>query len=417
MSSLKDDISTAVGSVAKEWKQAKRKEERMSIQSFNREYYTPSHRLTIKQAAFQVMPQAIAKASGDGRYLANARQIMYAARPLVLKLTGGEIWKKSGYFTQQILKEYIERHGDDGRIVWDARGNLYEPHTGRKIALGGASVEDYMHQWTNGCIEIFEPQKSNQRIATIGPQHRYNGILFIEKEGFHEILEDAGIAQKYDLAIMSTKGIPTEAASKLVQSLETGVKIYVVHDFDLAGFIIVKTLKHGTRLNKGYTPVVDLGLRLDDVSDLQSEEVTYDRKKRNPREYLKGCGASEEEMNYLVTGKEYGRWVGKRVELNAMTSDQLITWLESKLERARAKKVVPGYKTLMDAYQRAVFLNSVDRVIENLVEELKSEEVKPLDDLEQRVKDILTQDRGKSWDDAIWELAEEQLENGSTRDA
>jgi hypothetical protein len=416
MSSLKDDISAAVGSVAKDWKKAKRKEERLSSDSLNRQRYRPSYKLTIKNAAFWVMPQAIAKASGDGRYMANARQIMYAARPLVQEITGGEIWQDAAYFTQTILKEYIEKYDGDDRIVWDARGNLYEPHTKRKIPLGGAGVEDYKSAWTNGDIDIFELQKSPKRINTIGPKDRYNGILFIEKEGFYEILEDAGIARKYDLALMSTKGIPTEAASKLLQSLDAAVNIYVLHDFDLAGFKILRTLKRGTRLNIGRTSVIDLGFRIDDVDGLEPEEVFY-RQKKDPRRYLKNyCDVTEEEANFLVKGKTFSRWVGNRVELNAMTSDQLIDWLESKLEKVGAKKVVPDNETLIDAYQRAVFLASVDRRIENLMDELINRDIKTPENLDPRVKDILTEDKRKSWDEAIWELAEEQLENGSMQD-
>jgi hypothetical protein len=60
-------------------------------------------RLQIKEAAYAVMEQAYLHASdpdeylaGGGRLPAEARQIMYAARPLVQKLTGGEGLEKVG---------------------------------------------------------------------------------------------------------------------------------------------------------------------------------------------------------------------------------------------------------------------------------------------------------------------------------
>ena len=57
-----------------------------------------------------------------------------------------------------------------------------------------------------------------------------------------------------------------------------------------------------------------------------------------PKRDLGRCGATPVEQAFLVraerrrnlsTGKWY--WPGKRVELNAMTSDQFVTWLENRL--------------------------------------------------------------------------------------
>lgn len=405
MSKLKDDISSAVGSVAKDWKKAKQKEARVSSRSLGRMRYYAPPRQTVKNAAFQVMREAIAKASGNGRYLANARQIMYAARPMVLEITGGECWKDSAYFTQTILKEYIEYHGGAERIVWDARGNLHEPHTNKSIPLGGADVAEYCRGWTNGRIDVFEMQAPKRKIDTTGPHYRYSGVLFIEKEGFHEILEDAGIAEKYDLALMSTKGIPVEAASRLLQSFDPSIKIFVLHDFDLAGFKILKTLKQGTRLNYGYTSVIDLGFRIGDVDGVESEPVTY-KQRSDPRDYLRRCEATPEERNFLVKSGNWRGWYGERVELNAMTSDQLIEWLVGKLEANGAEKVIPESETLVDAYKRAAFLANIDRKIESLKEELESQPVEIPTDLEERVKDMLAEDDRLSWDEAVYRLAQ-----------
>ena len=44
--------------------------------------------LSTKEAAWQVMEAAYLKASDHGRLVANARQIMYAARGDVIRLTG-----------------------------------------------------------------------------------------------------------------------------------------------------------------------------------------------------------------------------------------------------------------------------------------------------------------------------------------
>ena len=58
---------------------------------------------------------------------------MYAARPGVQRLTGKEKpWKKSSYFTQHLLVDFMEEHPDltaSWDVVFDDRCRLREPHT------------------------------------------------------------------------------------------------------------------------------------------------------------------------------------------------------------------------------------------------------------------------------------------------
>lgn len=402
-------LQSALKSVGKKWKKEKLHQDRVSHSTLNHLRF-PTYRQTVKDAAFQVMEEAINKASGNGQYLTNARQIMYAARPLVLEITEGKLWKDSAYFTQNILKDYIENHEDEPiieNIVWDARGHITEPFTKRTIPLGGAAVTDYIKEW-NSEFDIFELPEQRVRVNTIGPTHRFNNVLFIEKEGFDAILEASNIAKKYDIAIMSTKGIPVAAACQLANKLSSlGVKIFVLHDFDFAGFKIVQTLRQGTRLSVG-TDVVDIGLRMADIQGLQSELVEY-RQITDPRFYLKQCGATEEECNFLVdeTSQKYTYWSGQRVELNAMTSDQFIAWLEKTLKAHGVQKVVPDKKVLAESYQSARFHVSLREQTEQIKEEFKGEHIVVPKDLLDRVTKIITQDSKLSWDEAIYQIAEE----------
>ena len=74
---------------------------------------------------------------------------------------------------------------------------------------------------------------------------------------------------------------------------------------------------------------------------LQSEAVQYQTKK-DPRERLRECGASEDECNFLVRDGRPGNWRGERVELNAMTAAQFLQFLEGKLQEAGGRKAVGG---------------------------------------------------------------------------
>jgi len=403
---IANDLSKALRQVAKAWKAEKRhanRDDRISYASLLR-MRTGEVRPIVREIAFDVMEQAYNHASEAGQYYANARQIMYAARPLLLhqepSLTlDGNF---SVYFTQTVLKDYLEENNPGWKVVWDARGHLIEPFTDKSIGLGGVDVLKYIESWTID-FETYPDPDIEKHIETNGPTNRFGAVLFIEKEGFTEILKDAGIDKKFDIALMSTKGLPVKAACDLANELESlGVNVYVLHDFDLAGFKIVKTLLQGTRMAKG-TAVVELGLRIEDVAGLQSEPVEY-KQRKDPREYLAECGATEDEQNFLVQGQRGKTWFGQRVEINAMTSGQLIAWLEKQLKEHGVKKIIPENETLASAYQRARHLLKVQTEIEKWKAEDNGTDDTPKN-LRQRVKKTLAKNPMVSWDDAIWTCA------------
>ena len=50
-----------------------------------------------------------------------------------------------GYFSQTLLPDYIEEHGVDWDVVYDARGHFEEPHTNRRIGCGTIEVRNYLN--------------------------------------------------------------------------------------------------------------------------------------------------------------------------------------------------------------------------------------------------------------------------------
>ena len=121
-----ETLIKAVSSVMKKWTKQRKAEERGRARS-RREAMTRYYRVSIKDAAFAVMEEAYLKASAGGTLPASARQIMYAARPMVLRLTGGDIWKNSSYFTQKLLPDFVEEYPvatEDWDVVYDARGHM-----------------------------------------------------------------------------------------------------------------------------------------------------------------------------------------------------------------------------------------------------------------------------------------------------
>lgn len=265
------------------WKWARqRKSEERHASARTRRYAvmrSPPPR-SIKDAAFEVMQEAYMKASAGGKLPAPARMVFYAARPLIQAITG-EPLSGSTYFTQVLLPDYIEENPETAgwRVVYDARGHLIEPHTNRSVPLGTIEVATYLRnagepKWHNPVVQM-------PKIDTCGPEGCYNAILFVEKEGFNEIFEAVHLAERYDIAIMSTKGISVTASRRLVDELcdRHDMPLFVLHDFDKSGLTILKTLREDTRRYSfdNSIEVIDLGLRLDDVvaEGLSSEAVAY----------------------------------------------------------------------------------------------------------------------------------------------
>lgn len=414
--SIEEALHTAIKSTTRDWAKSAKKRRRNERAGARERQASKQRGPSVKYAAFRVMQDAYRKASANNTLPANARQIMYAARPAIIKMTGKQRpWASSSYFTQTLLPDYMEEHPyicSDWDVVFDARGKLMEPHAvrrgeDRRVDMGTLQVRRYVANWHENVAAVAEPRLSTW-VSTFGPDNRYKFTLFIEKEGFEPLIEAAGIADRYDLAIMSTKGMSTTAARQLIEELSyKGVTILVARDFDKAGFSIVHTLTHDTRR---YTfleepNVIDIGLRLADIGEmsLESEDVTY-TSGVSPQRNLKQSGATQEEIEFLVSGGYARKWRGRRVELNAMASDQFIDWLERKLEQAGVEKVLPDNNALASAYRRAVRMAEIKRAIDKVVKK-PMKDINVPDGLPEQVDTILAKEPEQAWDDAIFKLA------------
>jgi hypothetical protein len=225
----------------------------------------------IKDACYAVMEGAYLKASGWGQWPANARQVYYAARELVEKRYGSRIVIKDDYFTKTLLPAYIIENGleEVWDVVFDARGQLREPHTGKTVPVGTLRVRDYL-----------EPRQLEQPplltvdgglYPTVGPENRFKTLLYIEKKGFDALIQKARIQERFDLAIMSTEGNSVVEARKIVDChAQQGVTVLVAHDFDRSGVCIAHTLGHDTWRHKFEVPpdVIDIGLSLEEAQEM-----------------------------------------------------------------------------------------------------------------------------------------------------
>lgn len=403
-------IVGAVTAVTKRWaKQRKAEERAASALARRREAMTRSRdRVTVKDVAWRVMRDAYLKASSGGTLPAHARQIMYAARGYIQEETGESL--SDSYFCQTLLPDYMNAFPEQTAtwdVVFDARGHFEEPHTERVVPLGTLDVRNYLKRVGEREVGRFELRLPDAgRWPTYGPEHRFSAVLFIEKEGFMPLFEAVQLKERYDIAIMSTKGMSVTASRNLVDELSAwGVPLLVLHDFDKSGFSIVGTLRRDTRRYafQNAVKVIDLGLRLKDVKvhGLQAESVFY--RKGDPRPNLRENGATEEEAAFLCAGRDWSGYHGQRVELNAFSSGELVAWIEAKLKKHGIKKVVPDDETLAAAYRRAMEARFLNRHLQRVVAEARRHagELKIPNGLSRKIRQALRNEPALSWDEAI----------------
>jgi len=396
-------IADLVKGGTKRWAEQRKAEERHAKAKVNRNdriLYFRVRKATTKDVAYDVMRRAYLDASTGGTLPANARQIYYAARGEILERTG-KTSLDSQYFCQTLLVDYVRENAVDWDIAWDDRGHFTEPHTKHAFGLGTIAVREYLA--AIGAPRFLEPGFSGGKVGTHGPDGRFGAVLFIEKEGFMPLFERVGLAERHDIAIMSTKGMSVTAARKLIDVMcgRYKIPVYVLHDFDVSGFSIFGTLRGNTDRYtfKNAIKVIDLGLRLADVNelDLESESVSFGNTSHSKiRQRLHRNGATDAEIEFLLDEQ--------RVELNAMTSGQLVEFVKRKLVEHGVTKVVPTRARLDAAYRLAMRRERLRKVVEAALEAATEDDIAVPDDLAEQVRNRLG-DSNLSWIDAVAKIA------------
>lgn len=411
-----DDILGVTKSVTKEWTKQRKAEER-GRRSRSSRIHMYSDRINFTDVADQILPKAYQHASGDGQYSVAKRQLYYACREDFRKATGREL--EYGYFANTLLTQYLNRHEDETynwKITADPRGTLIISNAGHdvRIPCGTIQIAEHLLE-ANLPVDPFNVVEQLQtQWPSLAPNQRYQGVLYIEKEGFGPVLQEARMAERFDLAILSCKGQSVVAARRFVDQVcaeGEGVPLFVVHDFDKAGFEISQRLtqvsdwaRESDRVTYEFENeinVTDLGLRLEDVEkyDLAHEEVAFKGR------FAKDSICTKAEKEYLKSHR--------RVELNAFTSPELIEWLEAKLtEQGLGERLIPDDDVLEDAYRRALVAAQVNEAIcaveGKAIQLAKAAEI-PLD-LRDQIQGELNE--SLAWDKVLYELVSEKVKNG-----
>lgn len=283
---------------------------------------------SIKAAVFNVLPEAKQLAGPT----CGARTLYYQVRKLIQQFTDKELGGK--YFSQELLPEYERTVAPLPGVYYKARGELHHPHDGQAIKLGTREVEAY----------------------TV-PPWQFDKVVYVEKEGLAEQLAPYRLGERYDMAFIFGEGYsPVAARNLLASSAIRDMKLFVIHDADIDGYNIARTLAGATkRMPNHNIEVIDLGLTVPQAIEYGLETERFTRKKALPTELELDDDALE-----WFTGTPVSAGYGKRhyectrCELNAFSADELAEFIEAGLQRNGATtKLIPPADVL-DGHVHAV---------------------------------------------------------------
>jgi hypothetical protein len=362
-------------------------------------------RTTQKEIAEEVMEECYRHVSGPRNLPAQARQIFYAARGKIMEATDNRELNY-GYFSQTLLPDFQEDNPEicsDWNVIYDARGHCEEPHTNRRFGCGTLEVDNYL-------AELQEPEVAaasfcDAAVEIIGPQGGYAAVFYIEKEGFAPLWKAVDLANRYDLFNLSNKGLSVTAARKLIDEIcgDHGIPVFTLHDFDFDGLKNAATLCRDSRryefMNK--IEAINLGLRLADI-------IAIEREQGHPLEREPAAPSKMREMErrrllreYDATPEEIEFLLHERIELNALTSEQLVGLVERKLKAYGLKKVVPDDAVLAETYRAFHRSDELREEFEDLLATMQETRIKVPKNLRRQVSAVLNKHSDLRWDDAI----------------
>jgi len=325
-------------------------------------------KLTIKDIVFCNMDEAVDKVSGGGQYRFSQRQLFYVMRPFVMDETG----KDPGYDTfTGYLTDYENEFGKIKGLYRDDRGSIYHPHDiDGLLSLGDLTIEKYSR-----------------------PPWTFNKILYIEKEGFFQILRDEQWPEKYDCALITSKGQSTRAAKDLIDLLAESneeINVFLIHDADAYGTVIYESFQEETRtrgarkikvINLGLEPWEALEMNLQ-IENLESQ--TKRKSNDNFSKYLESQTKRKPTAKYIndhpseYMGPEgilidisetWADWLQtNRVELNAMTTPQFLEWITGKMDAQGIGKVIPPAHILNQTLESEIKDRLADDIRERILQ-------------------------------------------------
>lgn len=332
---------------------------------------TPFRPGTIAYNIYLILPQAIEEVSSGGQFKFSTRNLFYKVRELYLKKFPGQpFYKDYNTFTQDFLTAYEKRIGKINGLVREPRGSYITP------------------------TEWYDSENKLTESISVGVG---NAILVVEKEGIYEVMKENKFHKRLDKVIVNIKGFTTEAGRKALAEIAEKYPdkpIIVLHDYDVNGLWIKESLTHPTKRRDIYVnaEIIDIGMNWEVIKEL-GLDVNAEPVKLSKQDQAKLDGLLQ---RGYITQEEYEFLKQYRVEINAMTPEQLLHWLEKRLEELGLWKTVPTEDELQREMKYTIE-DERESIIHELVNEIKwdvedrigiTEIERAIDDVKEKIKEL-----------------------------
>ena len=311
------------------------------------------------------------EATGNWECQSFVRQVFYSVRRIVNMNTGHEIsltGHDSNRFRNEILTEFFkEIPWLQEKILLERRGFFYDPISTTEVPLGTKDTAELIKRFSSltECESRIVPARfeSSHLEFDLPYELERKKVLFIEKQGFSEVLKNSGILDELGLALILGQGFSTRAQKTLMEFfISRGMEVYVLHDCDLSGYLIHERIAEGGHTFERPLNVIDIGLTYTDLLDLKKVEFdgngeikafdaeVYESRKTYNELFNK---LSEEEKRFFFvdsdkTGrkkhtKRDDRCRSRRVEINALTTPELLNFLRRKI---KSETILPTHEQI-----------------------------------------------------------------------
>jgi hypothetical protein len=99
-----------------------------------------------------------------------------------------------------------------------------------------------------------------------------------------------------------------------------------------------------------------------------------------------------------------------------MTSQQFLDWLEQKLQDAGVEKVVPDEDVLAAAFRTQRRVARLQQILEEARADEDSDDAPVPADLGEQIRECIA-GKKEAWDDALWDIVQEQVADEDDEDA
>ncbi len=326
-------------------------------------------------------------ATGNWQYPTTARQVFYAVRKLIINHHGISLNKGDfNKFTQDVLTKVFEERPDlEDKIFFEQRGVYIDPEAGDEMPISTRNVNNFLdraNRVTECKVLLDAGQYLPSKLKIDYPlELGTSAVLFIEKQGFKEVLERSGIAGELGLKLILSQGYSTRNIKRIIEFfLSRGVDVYLLHDYDFDGINIKHKIIEGSRTYRKALDAIDMGLSYKDIVKYnKTEDAEIYESHRAYGNIFERMG--KEEQQFLWPNKQASQdkksgktiYTYRRVELNALTMPELLAFIRSKITN---KKPKPTPEQIINS---VIFDdNTINNLIKDVVTEVLLEQVPEL---------------------------------------